>query len=234
MPNRKSRDDHPGGLAAAGHQRRQHLPHLRLLQRVARPLCTTPQIRKGYTGDADQKPMHILRGGLTIEALKQHMVSQGPSPATIMLEWDRIWVLKKIRRHHSVREERHGQEAEFIKIPDGEAASLASKAAGAGGAVPPESVDVVPKTKGGARTGGWGKSGPPSAAKSPTNILTPTKESAPKLGTKSDVDNGRWRRAIESIPISTQTSDNKPVVGDAQSNPSSESTMYHVKSVYKA
>ncbi|KAG8900747.1 hypothetical protein FRC00_011483 [Tulasnella sp. 408] len=38
----------------------------------------------------------IRRLGLTIEALKQYMLSQGPSHATIMLEWSRIWVLKKI------------------------------------------------------------------------------------------------------------------------------------------
>ncbi|KAG8898566.1 hypothetical protein FRC00_002640 [Tulasnella sp. 408] len=66
---------------------------------------------------------------------------------------------------------------------DGKIASFASNAAGAGGAVPPEKIGVAPKTKGAARKGGWGKSGPPSAAKSSANVLTSTKESVPMLET---------------------------------------------------
>ncbi|KAG8899848.1 hypothetical protein FRB99_006405 [Tulasnella sp. 403] len=37
----------------------------------------------------------IRRRGLTVEALKQYMLSQGPSQATIMLEWDGIWATNK-------------------------------------------------------------------------------------------------------------------------------------------
>ncbi|KAG8948872.1 hypothetical protein FRC04_009210 [Tulasnella sp. 424] len=135
-----------------------------------------------------------------------------------------------------------GKEAEFVKIPDGKAASLASKATGAGGAVPPEKVDVVPKTKGGAGKGGWGKSGAQSAAKSPANVLTPTKESDSKLETKADSNNGAVKEGDRvflsdgtsgfPIPISTKMYDVKPVVGDAQTAPSGESAMYQVKSVY--
>ncbi|KAG8937655.1 hypothetical protein FRC00_002983 [Tulasnella sp. 408] len=137
-----------------------------------------------------------------------------------------------------------GKEAEFVKILDEKAASLASKGAGAEGAVPPEKVDVVPKTKGGAGKGAWGKSGPPSAAKSPANVLTPTKESVSKLDTKSDADNGAVKEGDRvflsdgtsgfPIPISTKMYDVKRVVCDAQSIASSESTMYQVNSVYEA
>ncbi|KAG8948875.1 hypothetical protein FRC04_009213 [Tulasnella sp. 424] len=132
-----------------------------------------------------------------------------------------------------------GKEAEFVKIPDGKAASLASKAVGAGGAVPPEKVDVVPKTKGGAGKGGWGKSGAPSAAKSPANVLTPTKESDSKLETKADSNNGAVKEGDRvflsdgtsgfPIPISTKMYDVKPVVVHAQTAPSGESAMYQVK-----
>lgn len=32
---------------------------------------------------------------MTIEALKQYMLSQGPSQATVLLEWDGIWATNK-------------------------------------------------------------------------------------------------------------------------------------------
>lgn len=37
----------------------------------------------------------IRRRGLTIEALSQFMLSQGPSQAIVSLEWDSIWALNK-------------------------------------------------------------------------------------------------------------------------------------------
>jgi len=37
----------------------------------------------------------IRRRGLTIEALKQYMLAQGPSQATTSLEWDGIWAMNK-------------------------------------------------------------------------------------------------------------------------------------------
>ncbi|KAG9014083.1 hypothetical protein FRB90_005631 [Tulasnella sp. 427] len=118
-----------------------------------------------------------------------------------------------------------GKEAEFIIIPDG--------------AVPPEKVDIVPKAKGGAGKGGWGKSSPPAAAKSPANGLTPTKESIAKLEKKADSDNGASKEGDRiylsdgtggfPIPISTKMYDVKRVVGDGNSGTSTESTMYQVK-----
>jgi glutamyl/glutaminyl-tRNA synthetase len=37
----------------------------------------------------------IRRRGLTVEALSQFMLSQGPSQAIVSLEWDSIWALNK-------------------------------------------------------------------------------------------------------------------------------------------
>lgn len=37
----------------------------------------------------------IRRRGLTVEALSQFMLSQGPSQAVVSLEWDSIWALNK-------------------------------------------------------------------------------------------------------------------------------------------
>jgi len=37
----------------------------------------------------------IRRRGMTVEALTQFMLSQGPSQAIVSLEWDSIWVLNK-------------------------------------------------------------------------------------------------------------------------------------------
>ncbi|KAG8970859.1 hypothetical protein FRC03_000077 [Tulasnella sp. 419] len=37
----------------------------------------------------------IRRRGMTIEALKQYMLSQGPSQAVLLLEWDGIWATNK-------------------------------------------------------------------------------------------------------------------------------------------
>lgn len=37
----------------------------------------------------------IRRRGMTVEALKQFMLSQGPSQSLVSLEWDSIWVLNK-------------------------------------------------------------------------------------------------------------------------------------------
>lgn len=37
----------------------------------------------------------IRRSGMTVDALRQFMLSQGPSQATLSLEWDSIWSLNK-------------------------------------------------------------------------------------------------------------------------------------------
>jgi glutamyl/glutaminyl-tRNA synthetase len=37
----------------------------------------------------------IRRRGMTVEALTQFMLSQGPSQAIVSLEWDSIWALNK-------------------------------------------------------------------------------------------------------------------------------------------
>ena len=37
----------------------------------------------------------IRRRGMTVEALTQFMLSQGPSQAVVSLEWDSIWALNK-------------------------------------------------------------------------------------------------------------------------------------------
>jgi glutamyl/glutaminyl-tRNA synthetase len=53
----------------------------------------------------------IRRRGLTVEALRQFMLSQGPSQAIVSLEWDSIWAINKkivdpiAPRHWSILEE---------------------------------------------------------------------------------------------------------------------------------
>ena len=37
----------------------------------------------------------IRRRGLTVEALRQFMLAQGPSQAIVSLEWDSIWAMNK-------------------------------------------------------------------------------------------------------------------------------------------
>lgn len=37
----------------------------------------------------------IMRRGLTVEALKQFMLEQGPSKNTNLMEWDKLWALNK-------------------------------------------------------------------------------------------------------------------------------------------
>lgn len=37
----------------------------------------------------------IRRRGLTVEALRQFMLAQGPSQAIVSLEWDTLWTLNK-------------------------------------------------------------------------------------------------------------------------------------------
>lgn len=37
----------------------------------------------------------IRRRGLTVEALRQYMLAQGPSQAIVSLEWDTLWTLNK-------------------------------------------------------------------------------------------------------------------------------------------
>lgn len=44
---------------------------------------------------ADPYDTGIRRRGMTIEALQQYMLSQGPSQATTLLEYDAIWATNK-------------------------------------------------------------------------------------------------------------------------------------------
>ena len=37
----------------------------------------------------------ILRRGMTVEAIKQYMLLQGPSQQPVALEWDSIWAINK-------------------------------------------------------------------------------------------------------------------------------------------
>ena len=37
----------------------------------------------------------IRRRGLTVEALQQFMIAQGPSQNIVSLEWDTLWTLNK-------------------------------------------------------------------------------------------------------------------------------------------
>ena len=42
----------------------------------------------------------VLRHGMTVEGLKQFIVSQGSSRAIVMMEWDKIWSCnRKVRGH---------------------------------------------------------------------------------------------------------------------------------------
>jgi len=38
----------------------------------------------------------VMRRGMTVEALKQFMLDQGPSRSTNMMEWDKIWAFNKV------------------------------------------------------------------------------------------------------------------------------------------
>jgi glutamyl-tRNA synthetase len=37
----------------------------------------------------------MMRRGLTVEALQQFMLQQGPSQAVLSLEWDSLWALNR-------------------------------------------------------------------------------------------------------------------------------------------
>lgn len=43
----------------------------------------------------NKAPSGIRRRGMTVEALSQFMLSQGPSQAIVSLEWDSIWAINK-------------------------------------------------------------------------------------------------------------------------------------------
>lgn len=53
----------------------------------------------------------IRRRGMTIEALTQFMLSQGPSQAVVSMEWDAIWTINKkiidpiAPRHWAIKKE---------------------------------------------------------------------------------------------------------------------------------
>lgn len=47
------------------------------------------------TADLCNVQSGIRRRGMTVEALRQFMLSQGPSQAIVSLEWDSIWAINK-------------------------------------------------------------------------------------------------------------------------------------------
>ncbi|KAF9246406.1 tRNA synthetases class I, catalytic domain-containing protein [Melanogaster broomeanus] len=53
------------------------------------------KIVKGWDDPRFPTVRGIRRRGMTVEALKQYMLSQGPSQSLVSLEWDSIWVLNK-------------------------------------------------------------------------------------------------------------------------------------------
>lgn len=54
--------------------------------------CSLPRILEKGINDS---LIGIRRRGMTVEALSQFMLSQGPSQAIVSLEWDSIWALNK-------------------------------------------------------------------------------------------------------------------------------------------
>ena len=46
-------------------------------------------------GSIDNVGLGIRRRGMTVEALTQFMLLQGPSQAAVSLEWDSIWTINK-------------------------------------------------------------------------------------------------------------------------------------------
>ena len=49
----------------------------------------------GYQNHPFTLHIGILRRGMTVQALKEFMLSQGPSQAIVSLEWDSLWSLNK-------------------------------------------------------------------------------------------------------------------------------------------
>lgn len=58
------------------------------------PLCEVRCMSLGVARLAEGDS-GIRRRGLTVEALRQYMLAQGPSQAVVSLEWDSIWALNK-------------------------------------------------------------------------------------------------------------------------------------------
>lgn len=50
---------------------------------------------RGPTKNRTDKLLGIRRRGLTVDAISQFMLAQGPSQAIVSLEWDSIWALNK-------------------------------------------------------------------------------------------------------------------------------------------
>jgi hypothetical protein len=59
----------------------------------SRPSEVCTLIIYNFSSEFDQTG--IRRRGMTVEALTQFMLSQGPSQAIVSLEWDSIWALNK-------------------------------------------------------------------------------------------------------------------------------------------
>ena len=58
-------------------------------------LGVCPSSRLEHGNDLLMLWIGILRRGMTVQALKEFMLSQGPSQAIVSLEWDSLWTLNK-------------------------------------------------------------------------------------------------------------------------------------------
>lgn len=62
-------------------------PRFPTVRGMSKPQCMWHRLNVNSPG--------IRRRGLTVEALRQFMLAQGPSQAVVSLEWDSIWSLNK-------------------------------------------------------------------------------------------------------------------------------------------
>jgi glutamyl/glutaminyl-tRNA synthetase len=61
---------------------------------VSQPFGVSSPI-KCHKAVSDATAAGIRRRGLTVDALSQFMLAQGPSQAIVSLEWDMIWAINK-------------------------------------------------------------------------------------------------------------------------------------------